>query len=84
MRRFPQVLVNVGGVNKARAGIDPEVNAAVTRAARDLGDTGRVLLRPCGTEPLVRVMIEAARSEQAERVTAELAKVVWMRLRLPS
>jgi len=66
--RFPQVLVNVGNVNKTRAGIDPEINAAVTKAARELGDKGRVLLRPSGTEPLVRVMVEAPTEAEAGRV----------------
>ena len=82
MTRFPQVLLNVPGVNKARAGIDPEVNAAVTAAARELGDSGRVLLRPSGTENLVRVMVEAATSEQANEIAERLAEVVRRRLSL--
>ncbi len=82
MTRFPQVLVNVSGVNKARAGLDPEVNAAVTAAAKELGDSGRVLLRPSGTEPLVRVMVEAATQEQAHEVAERLAGVVKARLSL--
>ena len=80
--RFPQVLVNVGNVNKARAGIDPEINAAVTKASKELGDKGRVLLRPSGTEPLVRVMVEAETEAEAGRVAAELADVVRERLSL--
>jgi len=80
--RFPQVLVNVGNVNKARAGIDPEINMAVTKASRELGDKGRVLLRPSGTEPLVRVMVEAQTEAEAGRVAAELADVVRERLSL--
>ncbi|MCL1838593.1 MAG: phosphoglucosamine mutase, partial [Propionibacteriaceae bacterium] len=47
--RYPQVLVNVSGVNKSRAGIDPVINAAVTEASQKLADQGRVLLRPSGT-----------------------------------
>lgn len=82
MTRFPQVLLNVSGVNKARAGIDPEVNAAVTAAARELGDSGRVLLRPSGTEQLVRVMVEAATSEDAHEIAERLAEVVRRRLSL--
>ena len=82
MTRFPQVLLNVAGVNKARAGLDPEVNAAVTAAAKELGDSGRVLLRPSGTENLVRVMVEAATSEQAHEVAERLAEVVRRRLSL--
>ena len=82
MTRFPQVLLNVPGVNKSRAGIDPEVNAAVTAAARELGDSGRVLLRPSGTENLVRVMVEAATTEQANELAERLAGVVKARLSL--
>jgi phosphoglucosamine mutase len=82
MTRFPQVLVNVPGVNKARAGIDPQVNTAVTAASRELGDTGRVLLRPSGTEPLVRVMVEAPTEAQAAEVAERLAGIVRSRLAL--
>ena len=82
MTRFPQVLLNVSGVNKSRAGIDPEVNAAVTAAAKELGDSGRVLLRPSGTENLVRVMVEAETSERAHEIAERLAGVVLRRLSL--
>ncbi|WP_300081063.1 phosphoglucosamine mutase [Propioniciclava sp.] len=82
MTRLPQVMINVPGVNKARAGIDPGVTAAVTEASRQLGDTGRVLLRPSGTEPLVRVMVEAATAEKATEVAELLAHVVRDRLSL--
>jgi phosphoglucosamine mutase len=80
--RLPQVLVNVPGVNKARAGIDPVVNAAVSAATRELGRNGRVLLRPSGTEPLVRVMVEAGTAERAMEVAEQLARVVRDRLSL--
>ncbi len=82
MTRLPQVLVNVPGVNKTRAGIDPVVNAAVSAAARELGRSGRVLLRPSGTEPLVRVMVEASTAEIATEVAERLAGVVRSRLTL--
>ena len=59
MTRLPQVLVNVPGVDKSRADSDPTLAAAVRNAATELGDSGRVLLRPSGTESLVRVMVEA-------------------------
>ncbi|MBK8461594.1 MAG: phosphoglucosamine mutase [Nigerium sp.] len=82
MKRLPQVMINVSGVNKARAGIDPVVQSAVTAASRELAGTGRVLLRPSGTEPLVRVMVEAATAEQAARAAERLAAVVKDRLSL--
>ena len=59
MTRLPQVLVNVPDVDKSRAETDPAVAQAVREAEEELAGTGRVLLRPSGTEPLVRVMVEA-------------------------
>ena len=82
MQRLPQVLVNVRGVDKSRAGTDPELAAAVAGAEAALGATGRVLLRPSGTEPLVRVMVEAAEADQARAVAEGLATVVKARLAL--
>ena len=76
MTRLPQALVNVRGVDKLRAGIDPDVNKAVADANQKLGDTGRVVLRPSGTEPVVRVMVEAATQEEADQICAELAETV--------
>lgn len=83
MTRLPQVLINVGGVNKARAGIDPVVASTVSSVAKELGDRGRVLLRPSGTEPLVRVMVEAESEAEARSVAERLAEVVRDRLTLP-
>jgi phosphoglucosamine mutase len=83
MTRLPQVLVNVAGVDKTRADSDEAVLAAVREAEGDLGDAGRVLLRPSGTEALVRVMVEAESADRAEQVAARLAAVVDERLRLP-
>jgi phosphoglucosamine mutase len=82
MTVFPQVLVNVRGVDRSRAGTDPTVLAAVAEASAALGDTGRVLLRPSGTEPLVRVMVEAADEQTARRHADELADVVRAALAL--
>jgi phosphoglucosamine mutase len=82
MTRLPQVLINVAGVDKDRAGSDPDVQAAVAAATANLGDTGRVLLRPSGTEPLVRVMVEAESAETAQRIADELAAVVATSLEL--
>jgi phosphoglucosamine mutase len=75
MTRYPQVLVNVRG-DKTRAMQAPALAQAVTFAEEQLSDTGRVLLRPSGTEPAIRVMVEAADEGQAERVAAELADAV--------
>jgi phosphoglucosamine mutase len=82
MTRLPQVLVNVPGVDKARADEDAVLAAAVAEAEYELGDTGRVLLRPSGTEPLVRVMVEAGSADQARSVADRLADVVRSRLSL--
>jgi phosphoglucosamine mutase len=73
--RLPQVLINVKGVDK-NAVSKPEVVSAINRAETELGDTGRVLLRPSGTEPVIRVMVEAATGEQAQNVAQILADVV--------
>ncbi len=76
MTRYPQVLINVKGVDKSRAASDPQLAAAVADAERELGTLGRVLVRPSGTEPAVRVMVEAADPLDAERVAARLAESV--------
>lgn len=75
MTVFPQVLINVKGVERSRA-TDPDVVSAVAEAEAELGDSGRVLLRPSGTEPLVRVMVEAASEGDAQLVAERLAEVV--------
>ncbi len=82
MTRLPQVMINVPNVNKVRAGLDPVLQQAVTAAGRELGDTGRVLLRPSGTEPLVRVMVEAGSHDQAHEIAERLVGVVRDRLAL--
>jgi phosphoglucosamine mutase len=82
MTRLPQVLVNVAGVDKTRADSDPAVVTAVGRAQAELEGVGRVLLRPSGTEALVRVMVEAPTAERAEAVARDLAGVVEHRLAL--
>lgn len=76
MRRLPQVLVNVRDVDKARVSTSTELAAAVAEAEAELGTTGRVLLRSSGTEPLVRVMVEAADIDHARSVAARLADAV--------
>jgi phosphoglucosamine mutase len=74
--QLPQKLINVPNVDKMAAKTNAAVQAAVKKEEGVLGDTGRVLLRPSGTEPLVRVMVEAATQEQADEVCDRLAKVV--------
>ncbi len=76
MTVFPQVLINVRDVDRSRANTDPIVSAAAAAASAELGDTGRVLLRPSGTEQLVRVMVEAADEATARRHAEALADVV--------
>ncbi|MFC1438162.1 phosphoglucosamine mutase [Streptacidiphilus sp. N1-10] len=76
MTCLPQVLINVKGVDKARASTDETLRRAVAAAEAELGSAGRVLLRPSGTEPLVRVMVEAADIEQVNAVAERLAEVV--------
>ncbi len=73
--RLPQTLVNVPGVD--RAGVsNPQLQEAVEAAEETLGNTGRVVLRASGTEPLVRVMVEAATQQESDRVAASLAQSV--------
>ncbi len=76
MTRYPQVLVNVTGVDKARAAKSPELAVAVAAAKAELGASGRVLVRPSGTEPTVRVMVEAKDHADAQRVADSLAATV--------
>ena len=76
MAPLPQVLINVPGVDKASVGLAPALSAALAAAEAQLGETGRVLLRPSGTEPVVRVMVEAPTDTQARAVAEELAGVV--------
>ncbi|WP_205473990.1 phosphoglucosamine mutase [Nocardioides sp. SYSU D00038] len=80
--RLPQVLVNVPGVDRSRVDEDAVLAAAVAEEEAGLGDTGRVLLRPSGTEPLVRVMVEASTTELAHDVAERLAGVVRTQLAL--
>ena len=82
MTRLPQVLVNVPDVDKSRADDDAVVAAAVAEEEAELADTGRILLRPSGTEPLVRVMVEASTQELAQDIADRLAGVVKAQLKL--
>jgi phosphoglucosamine mutase len=76
MRRFPQVIVNVHVADRRDLDTAPGVHAAVADAERALGDTGRVVVRASGTEPLVRVMVEAEGEAVARRHADEIARIV--------
>ena len=81
VKRLPQTLINVPNVDKTRTD-DAGLRAEIAKAEEELGDTGRVVLRASGTEPLVRVMVEAATQEQADAVCERLAGEVKNRLSL--
>jgi phosphoglucosamine mutase len=78
---YPQVLRNIPVANKGKLETAGAIWDAVCDAERELGDDGRILVRASGTEPLVRVMAEAATSEVAGRVATELSAVVADTLR---
>ena len=76
MTVFPQVLLNVSGVDHKKLDANAAIADTVAQVEALLGDTGRVLLRPSGTEPLVRVMVEALDKEQAKSIADSIAQVV--------
>jgi phosphoglucosamine mutase len=76
VQRLPQVLVNVPVHDRIRVVESDAVAGAVNAAEEELGDDGRVLLRPSGTEQLVRVMVEAPTQELADGIASRLAEVV--------
>lgn len=82
MTVLPQILINVKGVDKDATTSNTVLAAAVAAAEAELGDTGRVLLRPSGTEPVVRVMVEATSQDIAEKIAGSLAEVVTRELAL--
>ena len=82
MKRLPQVLINVKGVDKTRVSSSDALNAEVAAVEGELGDSGRVLLRSSGTEALVRVMVEAPTAEIAQAAAERLAAVVKAELSL--
>ena len=73
---YPQVLVNVRVTDKAAAQADPAVQTAVQAVAAELGDTGRILVRESGTEPLVRVMVEAPTKETCQKYVDQVVDVI--------
>ncbi len=80
--KYPQVLINVRDVDKARLPGSDVVAAAVAEAEGELAGTGRVLLRPSGTEPCIRVMVEAADADQAKQLADRLVEIVERELSL--
>lgn len=82
MKVYPQVLVNVKDVDRAKAAADQVIASAVAQAEIALGGQGRVLVRPSGTEPLVRVMVEAADHDTAQQLADDIAAVVKERISL--
>jgi phosphoglucosamine mutase len=76
MTRYPQVLVSVPGVDRSLVATSSELSSAVRAAEEELGESGRVLVRPSGTEQVVRVMVEAVDSGQAHRLAGTLADAV--------
>jgi phosphoglucosamine mutase len=82
MKIYPQVLINVRGVDLSRVDSDAGLQEVVREAEAELGSTGRVLLRASGTEPLVRVMVEAADEGTAHSWADRIARVVEKNLGL--
>jgi phosphoglucosamine mutase len=76
MARYPQVLISIPGVDRSRVASSAELTDAVREAETELGDSGRVLVRPSGTENAVRVMVEAVDLSQAQRLASSLAAAV--------
>ena len=73
---YPQVLENVRVTDKAAAQEDPDVRAKVDQVTRELGNTGRILVRESGTEPVVRVMVEAEQKDICRRYVDEVMDVI--------
>ena len=73
---YPQVLKNVRVKSKPDAQNDPDVQAAVKKVAEELGDDGRILVRESGTEPVIRVMVEAGSDEICEKYVDDVIAVI--------
>ena len=76
LKIYPQVLENVRVTDKAAAQADPDVQAKVAEVAEKLGDTGRILVRESGTEPVLRVMVEAPEQETCQKYVDEVVEVI--------
>lgn len=80
MTEMPQILTNVKVGSKDGWDTDPKIAASIAECERELGSRGRILVRPSGTEPLIRVMVEAPTSSEAEEVAGSIADVVTAQL----
>jgi phosphoglucosamine mutase len=76
MERLPQVLLNVRVGQAARYEANPRIAIAIEDAEEELGDRGRVVVRPSGTEPMIRIMVEAEREDKANEVAKRLAEAI--------
>ena len=76
MSKFPQTMINVSLADKGRLQNNPEIDRAIAAAEKSLNGRGRVLLRPSGTEPVVRVMVEGEDEALVNTLAAEIAAVV--------
>ena len=73
---YPQVLENICVADKKAVQNDPAVQEAVSKVAKALGDTGRILVRESGTEPLVRVMVEAPDHGTCQKYVTQVVEVI--------
>jgi len=73
---YPQVLVNVKVKNKKAVGNDPDVISAIKNAEKELGNSGRILVRESGTEPVIRVMAEAATKEECTKHVYSVVNII--------
>lgn len=80
LSKFPQIMINVERSKEVELESDPEITSAVQAVESELGESGRVLLRPSGTEPLVRVMVEGEKHDQVARLAEQLAGEVKRRI----
>jgi phosphoglucosamine mutase len=81
MSRFPQILINVNNVDKSKLNTSVEIAKKIGDLEGKLGDNGRILVRASGTEPLVRVMVEASTHDLANQIANEIAELVRLELK---
>ncbi len=81
MKRFPQSLINVKDVKKEKLASSEKITQEISKYEQSLGNSGRILVRPSGTEALVRVMVEAESNDQAEKIAGEIASLVRSELK---